>query len=183
MAISIKDLASNLGKSGLNFDTDNPIQLVLGQWVLERIKVAQAKLDEPKGSNPSRSSNASGSLRNSIAPETTTIGSKVVVDIMANSYWDYLNKGANGTQVNFGSPYSYTANMGPPVNDIATWIRDRNIQPRNPTMTRQQLAVIISESVKRKGVAPVPFMDEAFNDQAVKDLADRLTKEIKINFI
>lgn len=182
MAISIKDLASNLGKSGLNFDTDNPIQLVLGQWVLERIKVAQAKLDEPKGSNPIRSSNASGSLRNSIAPETRTYGSKVIVDIMANSYWDNLNSGVNGTLVNFGSPYSFIS-KGPAVNDIARWIRDRNIQPQKPTMTRQELAVIISDSVKRKGIAPVPFMDEAFNDQAVRDLADRLTKEIKINFI
>lgn len=182
MAISIKDLANNLGKSGLNFDTDNPIQLVLGQWVLERIKVAQAKLDEPKGSNPSRSSNASGSLRNSIAPETRTFSSKVIVDIMANSYWDSLNSGVNGTLVNFGSPYSFLS-KGPPVNDISRWIRDRNIQPKNPTMTRQELAVIISDSVKRKGIAPVPFMDEAFNNKAIQDLADRLTKEIKINFI
>lgn len=185
MAVSIFDLANKLGKSGLNFEPQNPVQKVLGEWVMERIQVAQAKLDEPKGTNPSRSSNATGSLRNSIAPETETIGNKIVVDVMANDYWDRLNSGVNGVFRNFGAKYSFETLITPRrfIEDIERWIRDRGIVPREPEMSRQQLAVIISKSVKRKGIEAVPFMDEAFSSDAVKQLADRLTKEIKINFI
>ena len=186
MAVSIFDLANNLGKNtdDLSFKPTSPLQISLGKWVNERIKVAREKLDEPKGTNPSRDSNATGSLRNSISPEIEAIGNKVVVDVMANDYWDRLNSGVNGVYRNFGAKYSFETLLTPTrfIQDIERWIRDRDIVPREPEMSRQQLALVIARSVKKKGVEPVPFMDEAFSDEAIKELADRLGKEIKINF-
>jgi len=187
MAMTLKDLAGQLGRNSeiLKNTPVNPVQLVLGEWVAERIRVAQAKLDEPKGTNPSRSSNATGSLRNSIAPETTTFGNKVVVDIMANDYWETLNYGVNGTQKKFGARYSFSTLATPErfVNGIRRWIRDRNIQPREPEMSRDELALVISKAVKRNGIEAVPFMTDAFNSQAIDELKERLEKEIKLNFI
>ena len=158
------------------------VEQTISDWLKARIEIAQGVLDEKKGGNPSRDSNATGSLRASIIPrDLVTNGNEVLVEIIANDYWDRLNQGVNGTQRNFGSPYSFDS-MGLTNefrNRIRTWTRDRGITPKEPEMSQEDLAYIIARSVVKKGVMPVPFMDEGFSPEAIKDLAERLGKTVK----
>jgi len=185
--MAVKDfdwLGSKFGTAteNLRAKAGTKVEQTIAEWVRERIDIAQSVLDEPKGSNPSRNSNATGSLRASIRPkDLITNGEEVLVEVIAEDYWDRLNKGVNGTAKSWGSPYSFDS-MG--LNDefrnrIKTWTRDRGIVPREPEMSQDDLAYVIAKSVRKKGVMPVPFMDEGFSEEAIKDLADRLGKTVK----
>ncbi len=151
------------------------VEQTIADWVRERIDVAQAELE-------SQGRNASGSLSASIRPkDLVTNGEEVLVQVIAEDYWDRLNQGVNGTAKSWGSPYSFDS-MGLTDefrNRIKTWTRDRGITPKEPEMSQDDLAYVIAKSVRKKGVMPVPFMDEGFSEEAIKDLADRLGKTVK----
>lgn len=169
-------------RDNLRAKAGTKVEETIAIWVRERIEVAQSVLDEPKGSNPSRDSNATGSLRASIRPkDLITNGEEVLVEVIAEDYWDRLNQGVNGTARSWGSPYSFDS-MGLTDefrNRIKTWVRDRGITPKEPEMSQDDLAYVIAKSVRKKGVMPVHFMDEGFSEEAIKDLADRLGKTVK----
>lgn len=152
------------------------------EWLVERREVAREKLDEPKGSNPSRDSNGTGALRTSVGwKPLVTNGEEVLIEVIAEDYWDFINQGVNGTVNNFGSPYSFK-NLGVGLKmhqAFKEFIQVRGIQPREPETDYDQLAYILARSVKKKGIKKTPFMDEAFSPEAIKDLADRLGKTVK----
>ena len=166
----------------LRAEAGTEVEQTISDWLKQRIEVAQSVLDEPKGSNPSRDSNATGSLRASIRPDNfITNAEEVLVNVIAEDYWDRLNQGVNGTTKNWGSPYSFNS-LGVTDefrNRIKTWTRDRGITPRENGMSQEDLAYVIAKSIRKNGVMPVPFMDEAFSIEAIKDLADRLGKTVK----
>ena len=159
------------------------VEQTIADWVRERIDVAQSVLDEPKGSNPSRNSNASGSLRASIrTKELVTNGEEVLVQVIAEDYWDFINQGVNGTTTVFNdTPYSFK-NLGVGMKmhqAFKEFIQLRGIEPREPEMDDDQLAYILARATKKEGIRKTSFMDEGFSPEAIKDLADRLGKTVK----
>ena len=126
---------------------------------------------------------ATGDLIKSLKPRVikTGFGTSYTLKVIAEDYWDRLNQGVNGTAKSWGSPYSFDS-MGLTDefrNRIKTWTRDRGITPKEPEMSQDDLAYVIAKSVRKKGVMPVPFMDEGFSPEAIKDLANRLGKTVK----
>lgn len=151
------------------------VEETIAEWLRERIDVAQAELE-------SNNRNASGSLSASIRPkDLVTNGEEVLVEVIAEDYWDFINQGVNGTIGNFGSPYSFR-NLGVGMKmhqAFKEFIQLRGIQPREPEMDYDQLAYVLARATKKKGIRKTPFMDEGFGEEAIKDLAERLGKTVK----
>ena len=150
-------------RDNLRAKAGTKVEQTIKEWVRERIDIAQSVLASIKPKN------------------LVTNGEEVLVQVIAEDYWDRLNKGVNGTLKNWGSPYSFDS-MGLTNefrNRIKTWTRDRGITPKEPEMSQDDLAYVIAKSVRKKGVMPVPFMDEGFSEEAIKDLAERLGKTVK----
>ena len=151
------------------------VEQTIKEWVRERIDVAQAELE-------SSNRNASGSLSASIrTKDLVTNGEEVLVEVIAEDYWDFINQGVNGTVNKFGSPYSFkNLVVGMKMHQaFKEFIQLRGIQPREPEMDYDQLAYILARATKKKGIRKTPFMDEGFSPEAIKDLADRLGKTVK----
>ena len=151
------------------------VEQTIKEWLRERIDVAQAELE-------SSNRNASGSLSASIRPkDLVTNGEEVLVEVIAEDYWDFINQGVNGTVNKFGSPYSFkNLVVGMKMHQaFKEFIQLRGIQPREPEMDYDQLAYILAKATKKKGIRKTPFMDEGFSPEAIKDLADRLGKTVK----
>lgn len=178
--MAVKDfdwLGSKFGTAteNLRAKAGTKVEETIAEWLRERIDVAQAELE-------SNNRNASGSLSASIRPkDLVTNGEEVLVEVIAEDYWDFINQGVNGTIGNFGSPYSFR-NLGVGMNmrqAFKEFIQLRGIQPREPEMDYDQLAYVLARATKKKGIKATPFMDEGFSEEAIKDLADRLGKTVK----
>lgn len=151
------------------------VEETIAEWLRERIDVAQAELE-------SNNRNASGSLSASIRPkDLVTNGEEVLVEVIAEDYWDFINQGVNGTLNEFGSPYSFkNLVVGMKMHQaFKEFIQLRGIQPREPEMDYDQLAYVLARATKKKGIRKTPFMDEGFSPEAIKDLAERLGKTVK----
>ena len=151
------------------------VEQTIKEWLRERIDVAQAELE-------SSNRNASGSLSASIRPkDLVTNGEEVLVEVIAEDYWDFINQGVNGTVNKFGSPYSFkNLVVGMKMHQaFKEFIQLRGITPREPEMDYDQLAYILAKATKKKGIKKTPFMDEGFSPEAIKDLAERLGKTVK----
>ena len=151
------------------------VEQTIKEWLRERIDVAQAELE-------SSNRNASGSLSASIrTKDLVTNGEEVLVEVIAEDYWDFINQGVNGTVNKFGSPYSFkNLVVGMKMHQaFKEFIQLRGIQPREPEMDYDQLAYILARATKKKGIRKTPFMDEGFSPEAIKDLAERLGKTVK----
>ena len=178
--MAVKDfdwLGSKFGTAteNLRAKAGTKVEETIAEWLRERIEVAQAELE-------SNNRNASGSLSASIRPkDLVTNGEEVLVEVIAEDYWDFINQGVNGTIGNFGSPYSFR-NLGVGMKmhqAFKEFIQLRGIQPREPEMDYDQLAYVLARATKKKGIKATPFMDEGFSEEAIKDLADRLGKTVK----
>ena len=151
------------------------VEQTIKEWLRERIDVAQAELE-------SSNRNASGSLSASIRPKNlVTNGEEVLIEVIAEDYWDFINQGVNGTVNKFGSPYSFkNLVVGMKMHQaFKEFIQLRGIPPREPEMDYDQLAYILAKATKKKGIRKTPFMDEGFSPEAIKDLAERLGKTVK----
>ena len=179
--MAVKDfdwLGSKFGTATQNLraKAGTKVEQTIKEWLRERIDVAQAELE-------SSNRNASGSLSASIRPnDLVTNGEEVLVEVIAEDYWDFINQGVNGTTTVFNdTPYSFrTLGVGDKMKDaFKKFIQLRGIQPREPEMDYDQLAYILARATKKKGIRKTPFMDEGFSPEAIKDLADRLGKTVK----
>ena len=92
--------------------------------------------------------------------------------MFANDYYQYIDSGrkAGGKRV--------------PVESILTWIRKKNIRPRNE-MTINSLAYIIQRSINRKGIFPRPMTQrivgvslETISERILDDLVVKVADEI-----
>jgi|TARA_R110000765_G_scaffold67468_2_gene130341 hypothetical protein len=152
------------------------VEQTIADWIEEKIEFAQNILEQ-------KNRVGSGALSTSIRPkDLVTNDEKVLVEIIAEDYWDFINQGVNGTKTVFSdTPYSFrTSGVGEKMKQsFVKFIQVNGITPREPEMDYDQLAYILARSVKRKGIRKTPFMDEAFSPEAIKDLADRLGKTVK----
>jgi len=159
-------------RENLRFKAGTLIEQSIAEWVVERSEVARDKLDED-------GRNGSGALGNSVRSDTKDI-QKGIVHVLAESYWDFINSGVNGTTTAFTRPYSFkTLGVGTEMKEsFKRFIQERGITPRDPDMSYDSLAYVLARATKKKGIKPTPFMDEAFDDEAIKDLSNRLGQEI-----
>jgi len=163
-------------RKNLRAKAGTEVEQTIADWIEEKIEFAQDILEQ-------KNRVGSGALSTSIRPkDLVTNDEKVLVEIIAEDYWDFINQGVNGTTTVFSdTPYSFrTSGVGDKMKQsFVKFIQVNGITPREPEMDYDQLAYILARSVKRKGIRKTPFMDEAFSPEAIKDLGQRLGKTVK----
>lgn len=145
---------------------------------------------------------ASGNLAGSIDPTKPEINGKgnLQLSIMMAPYWDYVNQGVDGLQTKHGSEYAFTdpPHMATPSGQptfresIKQWIALKGIAQISYTDkdgervtipmnidTLDQGATIIMKAVRRKGIAPSYFVDNALTEDAITDLENSIFEAIQ----
>lgn len=126
--------------------------------------------------------NSSGELRNSIQADIVLTESSYEVNILMKDYGEYQDKGVNGTQVNWGSPYSFK--KMPPPSSLDKWVVNKGIAPRSgggQFLSRAGLKFAIARSIMIKGIRPKNFIEPNV-DPKLEGLANLTAEEIWDNF-
>jgi hypothetical protein len=189
MARLVDQYKSVLKNYGLNpsqakFESDSAMVRAIAKWVNEKIEISRQMLDDAGRV-------ASRRLRDGIEPLPVKIedDGTMVWSIVMEAYYDFVNKGVNGQEVNNGSPYSYTYRQ-PPTDTFLMWMAEKGINKleyvdkAGEYISKQlitpndykSMAFLIARGVKRKGIVPIPFVDEVFNDKAIDELVIELQK-------
>ena len=122
-------------------------------------------IDELKKELISKGKSATGDLINSLSYKVNLIGEDYYIEIMANDYLKYVDKGRRpGKQ--------------PPVNKIIPWVEARGIKftgKGGKILASKSTAYVISKSIGEKGVKGIFVIDK------VRQLVfDRYEQKIKI---
>jgi hypothetical protein len=189
-----KSLLGNLGTDAsslqeISFDT------TIGQSLYELAtnisQVMKSNLIE------ANSSNASSSLLQSIiAVPTTKRGKDYLVVINGNQYAAFVDRGVSGTRRKLNSPFSFKKETVSPafqkslmkwISKVGIPIQSRYSQTRDLTKTQRKKAQIDEKSkmayamgvgIKRKGIEPTLFIQNAISEQVVNDYAQALSKAL-----
>jgi hypothetical protein len=132
-------------------------------------------------------------------------GTTFSMAIDMNYYGDFLNKGVSGTRNKFNSPYSFKKeSVSPAFNkSLRKWITKRGIpiqsrysNTRNLTKSarakkqideKTKMAYAIGMGIKREGIEPTYFIDDALSEKSIEtfaqSLADALGRSIEVTII
>jgi hypothetical protein len=132
-------------------------------------------------------------------------GTTFSMGIDMNYYGDFLNKGVSGTRNKFNSPYSFKKeSVSPAFNkSLRKWITKRGIpiqsrysNTRNLTKSarakkqideKTKMAYAIGMGIKREGIEPTHFIDDALSEKSIQtfaqSLADALGRSIEVTII
>lgn len=180
----------NLGRNidDYNKSPQTPVSRVLEAFTLlsiSRMKTGLRDAGKESASN----------LAQSIAPQPIAIdGGSMSIIIDAEHYWDYVNSGVNGTERRWGAPYSfrkYAARSSTGISfkqSMKAWIVKRSIKQivwtnkegENVVQYIQSekdldaAAYVFMQGVKRKGIEPTHFVDDALTDKDIEALQESL---------
>jgi hypothetical protein len=132
-------------------------------------------------------------------------GTTFSMAIDMNYYGDFINKGVSGTRNKFNSPYSFKKeSVSPAFNkSLRKWITKRGIpiqsrysNTRNLTKSarakkqideKTKMAYAIGMGIKREGIEPTHFIDDALSEKSIQtfaqSLADALGRSISVTII
>lgn len=134
--------------------------------------------------------NASGQLDETAEVVFNYEGDDFVIYLNLQDYYKFTDQGVNGTEINHGSPFSFS---GKPISTkiIEDWIIVKKIVPapgkngKIPSTT--ELAYMMSRSIPRKGIEPRHFIDEMkkrteeqIKYKVINIIYEQLTKNIKV---
>jgi hypothetical protein len=185
---ALEGIGSVLGPKG---GGKSPTYDVLVKWIERVIELAKKNLE-------AANANAGGTLSASIAPEDIELSAKqIVVAIMANPYWKYVDQGVRGKTSSLKaprSPFQYKDKI-PPPQAIADWIANKGI-PVVPTYsrklkrmrTKQEQGLVdgrsIAFGIRERGTRATNFMSNALSpemiDVLVNTIAETLGKSISV---
>jgi hypothetical protein len=152
--------------------SDSPMTNLLLQLTNELIADWRKQLQVPnsKGHKPY----ATGDLTQSFQPLKL---SESEIATTAAPHWKYINYGVNGIKVNRGAPKHGSAPKGNLsfYQAIYKWIGDKGIVPDDKDLTREQLAGMIVNSVRMKGIEATHFFDKVLTEQRVDEMSQRVS--------
>jgi hypothetical protein len=189
-----KSLLGDLGTDAsslqeISFDT--PIGQSLYELATNISKIMKSNLIE------ANSSNASSSLLQSIiAVSTVKRGKEFVVLIIGNKYAAFVDRGVSGTRRKLNSPFSFKketvspafqkslmkwiSKVGIPIESRYSKTKDLTKKQRKKAQTdeKRKMAYAMGVSIKRKGIKPTLFIQNAMSEQVVNDYAQALSKAL-----
>lgn len=118
---------------------------------------------------------SSGKLYESVDGEVKAMPNSIGIYFEMEQYGAFQDKGVNGTQRSWGSPYSFKNKM-PPMSKLDKWIVSKGIAPKDKGgrfVKRKSLQFLIARSIFRKGIKPSLFFTNAF-EKAYKKLPNEL---------
>lgn len=174
--VNILEQFGSIMKDTIIKPAEDTIPAIAQKWLQERIDEAKQIL-----ANDGRNTTV-GALSQSIVQGQFDLSEEgvVVMTVVAENYWKYINYGVNGTMVNQGSDMSFTT-KAPPMSSMLNYIRDKAINQLtfgaktinlDTPSKREGAAYVFAQAVKRKGIRKTPFIDDAFSDEQI----DNLTK-------
>lgn len=159
----------NFGRSEdiLKNTSDNPMTELLLKLTNELIEDWRKQLINDK-------SYATGDLAQSLRPAVIKPDS---IETAGAPHWKYINYGVNGIKVNRGAPTHGRAPKGDLsfYEAIYKWIGDKGIVPKEDGITREQLAGMIVNSVRMKGIEATHFFDKVLTEQRVDEMSQRVS--------
>ena len=159
----------NFGRSEdiLKNTSDNPMTELLLKLTNELIADWRKQLINDK-------SYATGDLAQSLRPATIKPD---LIETAGAPHWKYINYGVNGIKVNRGAPTHGKAPKGNLsfYDAIYKWIGDKGIVPKEKDLTREQLAGMIVNSVRMKGIEATHFFDKVLTEQRVDEMSQRVS--------
>jgi hypothetical protein len=181
--VDILEQFGSIMKSEVIEPLENSVEGVVSKWLQGRIDYAKKLL-----ADDNRNTTA-GALSASIRQGQFDLSQegKLSVTVLAEDYWQYINFGVNGTQVNHGSNMSFTT-KAPPMASMLDYIRDKTItelaytsregqriiKPLNTDKARMGAAYVFAQGVKRKGIRKTPFITDSFTDKEIDNLTQLL---------
>lgn len=175
-------------KEKLKPQPDNPVFEVLTAFVTIKISEAKKNLRDANDSS-------SGTLEQSIRPEPEITKSGILIKVMAEDYFDYLNKGVNGLERRYGAPYSFKslAVGSGMLRSFEDFIKHRNIKSiayqnkEGETIEKilsnasdyKSASYVLARATKKKGIRANHFMDKAFDDESIEELTKSLGLAVK----
>lgn len=72
----------------------------------------------------------------------------------------------------------------PPDQSILDWIKVKNIQPNDPTMTQADLAYVIARSIAARGTPPQPYAEPAFEEHKAdteRRISEGILRALRMN--
>lgn len=191
MATPLGILRENL--RSLRTEPITPVERILAAWTALTIR-------DMKQGLRSKGRRSSGALEASIAPRpiTTDDQGNLFVEIEMEDYWDFINQGVNGIRMDWGSEYLYRKTANTPSSggltfpqSIQRWIAEQGIQSLSWTdkntgevvtkflKTEEdfiQASFVIMRGVKKHGIEPSFFVDNALTDDSLDELADGIAE-------
>jgi len=159
----------NFGRSEdiLKNTSDNPMTELLLKLTNELIADWRKQLINDK-------SYATGDLAQSLRPATIKPD---LIETAGAPHWKYINYGVNGIKVNRGAPTHGKAPKGNLsfYDAIYKWIGDKGIVPKDKDLAREQLAGMIVNSVRMKGIEATHFFDKVLTEQRVDEMSQRVS--------
>lgn len=174
-------------KDSFKFAPDSPFYRRLTAFVASKISEAKRNLRDSNSS-------ATGALESSIAPNELIESEKVIVEVLAEDYWEYIDKGVNGVLNNQNSPFSFknlgvSRAMALSFNDF---IKERGI---TSILTRgkggetiekilttasdyKSASYHLARATKKKGIERTDFFNSVFNQKAFDELSEVLGAEV-----
>jgi len=170
----------------------SPTYDVLVKWVARVIELAKKNLE-------AANANAGGTLSASIDfGEIELTAKEIVVTVVANPYWKYVDQGVHGRTSSYlsarDSKFRY-GNKIPPPQAIADWIANKEIEVI-PTYsrklkrmrTKQEQGLVLGRTmafaIRERGVEGTKFMSNALSpemiDVLVNTIAETLGKSISV---
>jgi hypothetical protein len=147
---------------------------------------------------------ATGNLYQSIEPLPPTVNDdgNLELDILMADYWDYQNQGVNGIgKSTFQTEYLFRAVAKVPtpsgeptfLDSLLQWIAfkgiaevtytdengERQALQMSDPKSRKQGAFILMGAIKRKGITPTNFVNNALTPESLNDLENSIFEAIK----
>jgi hypothetical protein len=181
--VNILEQFGSIMKSEVIEPLENSVEGIVTKWLQGRIDYAKQLLAQDNRNT------TVGALSASIRQGQFDLTQEgiISVQVLAEDYWQYINYGVNGTEVNQGSNMSFTTKAPPKsamleyikaktITELAYTSRDgqRIVKPLNTQQARDGAAYVFAQAVKRKGIRKTPFIDNSFTDQEIDNLTQLL---------
>ena len=174
---------------------------LLEKWSKEVVERAQRNIGATRNVNgKSRRIDFSGRLRKSLGFTISEKSGKTTIKFTSSTdYAAFINEGVEGVKGSkFKSRFSFKGNENPSKNHVSAierWMEKKPIRIRKTFVNKngqkvsqfvaakdyqkRGVAFVIARSIRRKGISPTHFMDEAILE-GIDTLDDTLAKMIDI---
>ena len=165
----LKDLGIGQLKEDVSKPFDSPLKVYLSTLATQIVSQLKQSLRDAGVDQNSI-------LSQSIAPEIREENNMIVVEISANDYWDFINSGVNGIQVNHAAPYSFRTPYANKkmAESIQGWMSARSIGTSN---NYKSISYAIATKLKIKGIEPNHFVDNVLTDEFINEISLSLSEE------
>ena len=122
--------------------------------------------------------NSSGALSNSIGGLPIRFSEQgAEIEIVADSYFKFLDEGVNGVETKHGSPFSFKSLNAGGAASFKSWFGARGITLLPQFKTYDQQAFAFAVSVKKKGIKPRKILEGLEKENG---LEERIARSLEL---